>query len=66
MTKTYEPPEGWTIQTITVPEAELSGLCDSVVGRGYVLLNVVHDADDKAAVSAAVPKDEWLSELLEG
>ena len=63
--KTYVPPEGWTIQTITVPEAELPGLCDSVVDKGFVLLNVVHDADDKATVSVAVPKDEWLNELLE-
>ncbi len=63
--KTYVPPEGWTIQTITVPEAELPRLCDSVVDKGFVLLNVVHDADDKATVSAAVPKDEWLNELLE-
>jgi hypothetical protein len=61
--ETYVPPIGWTLQTITVSEAELSSLCDAIVERGYTLLNVIHE-NDTATVSAAVPKDEWLHELL--
>jgi hypothetical protein len=46
-----------------VSEAELPSLCDAIVERGYTLLNVIHE-NDTATVSAAVPKDKWLHELL--